>query len=263
MWKFNFSVLSVCFGVKSIEPKCPNENWIKKKQPLNQATPCKYVCRFSLLSICFCFCFCLSLSSCVLFCCFSKSYCLSRVFFFVAFFFISHFGLPYRKLLFAYFFHLWSYKHFSVAVLRIFIAIRAEKPHIHYITFHYMMIRSHVYVLHYTCAVCDSSCYSFEHTTSMPSSNSMDSKNVHTGFAISIWGVFFSLFPRFPYSLCFALHFVNVGTNHTYILSTHNHVWCMYCTLYKHFLPILVWAGVGRVGGVGEGERKGAVVKHS
>lgn len=74
---------------------------------------------------------------------------------------------------------------------------------------------------------------------------------------------FFTLFPRFPFSLCFALHFVNVGTNHTYILSTHNHVWCMYCTLYKHFLPILVWAGVGRVGGVGEGEQKGAVVKHS
>lgn len=119
------------------------------------------------------------------------------------------------------FFHLWSYKHFSVAVLRIFIAIRAEKPHIHYITFHYMMIRSHVYVLHYTCAVCDSSCYSFEHTTSMPSSNSMDSKNVHTGFAISIWGVFFLTFPSISFfslfrsPLCKCRH-----KSHIYLIDT-------------------------------------------
>lgn len=41
--EFHFSVLSVYFGVKSIEPKCPNEK--KKKQQANQALPCKYVCR--------------------------------------------------------------------------------------------------------------------------------------------------------------------------------------------------------------------------
>lgn len=76
---------------------------------------------------------------------------------------------------------------------------------------------------------------------------------------------FFSHFSLDFLFLSFALfaHFANVGTNHTYILSTHNHVWCMYCTLYKHFYRFSFWATAG---GGGEGERwerKGAVVKHS
>lgn len=238
--EFHFSVVSVYFGVKSIEPKCPIKHWNKKKQPPNQATPCKYVCRFSLLSICFCFCLFLLLS-CVFFAVF-RSPTVSRVFFSVVFFFISLWFTISKIVVRPFSF---VYGHTNTFLLPCCAPTHpchtcGKATHtLHYITLH----DDPVACICITCAVCDSSCYSFEHTTSMPSSNSMDSKSVHTGFAISIWGVFPLTFPSISF-FSRSLHFVNVGTNHTYILSAHNHVWCMYCTLYTHFYRFSFWAGV-------------------
>lgn len=170
------------------------------------------------------------------FCCFSKSSCVfSSVVLFSILLWFTISKIVVRLCLFV-------YGHTNTFLLPCcaFSLPYVRKNHTAH-TLHYMMIRSHIYELHYTCVAYDSSCYSFKHTTSMPSSNSMDNKNVHTGFAISIWGAFFT-FPSISIlslsvaPLCKCRH-----KSHIYLIDTKP---CMMYVLYmvQTFLPILVWA---------------------
>lgn len=229
--EFHFSVLSVFFGVKSIEPNCPNK---KKQQQANQALPCKYVCRFYLLSICLCFCcfFCQSPTvSCVSFLCISTPHHL-----------VYHIVSCCRSPIFI---RLWSYTHAHFCccaahfhwhtcgkTTHTYITLHDDPgihPHYTYMRLVWFFMLFIFFQTYYINAI------KIQWIAKM---------YAHTGFAISIWGFIFT-FARFLLLLFLSSAcFVKMSTpNRTiYLVDTKTYMmYCvLFCTLFKYILPILV-----------------------